>query len=238
MSHPERIVPDETPAGVLAVHLRRYEFARTYSTNQRVLDAACGVGYGAAHLAAVATEVVGVDMDKDALDYAQHRYLRPNLTFAQMNVVELDLPDDSFDVVVSFETIEHVDDGAAAVSEAARVLRSNGVYIVSTPKVDTTTTQPENPFHATEYSVDDFRTLLQTRFTTIEIYGQYRVVTPTHQLLRRLDVLGLRRWLPLGWTHAVTGSRAAPDLHLDDVSIGPSLEGATELIAVCRHPAA
>ena len=77
MRSPERIVPDETEPGIVALHLKRYEFAQPYCAGREVLDAGCGVGYGTAFLAETARRVVGVDRSGDAIDYARTRYARP-----------------------------------------------------------------------------------------------------------------------------------------------------------------
>ncbi len=238
MAHPERIVPDETPAGVVALHLKRYDFARGLCTGRDVLDAGCGVGYGSAYLAEVAASVVGVDVSADAIAYARARYAGPRTSFEVMDVTALELADDSFDVVCSFETLEHVRDPGAAVREAARVLRGDGAYVVSTPRVERTCSSPENPFHEREYAPDDFAALLHERFETVELYGQRRLETRRHRLLRRLDVLGLRRRSALlRRAAAVTGSPPTTDLALDDIVIQPgALDGASELVAVCRLP--
>jgi 2-polyprenyl-3-methyl-5-hydroxy-6-metoxy-1,4-benzoquinol methylase len=236
VTYPERIIPDETPSGILALHLKRYEFARPFAAGRDVLDAACGAGYGSAYVGEVAANVLGVDVDEPTVEYARRRYATATVSFLAGDVTALDLADASFDVVVSFETIEHVRDGVAAVSEAARVLRPDGVYVVSTPQAAHTTTSPDNPFHQIEYSAEDFRALLASSFGSVELFGQTRVDTAAHRFLRSLDVLGLRRRIPLGWTSRVTGSRATPSLTLDDVSIGSDLAGATEILAVCRAP--
>ncbi len=160
MTHPERIVPDETETGVVALHLKRYDFARQFCADADVLDAACGVGYGTAYLADVARSAVGVDVSADAVAYATKRYGGPRTSFREMDVAALAFEDDTFDVVCSFETLEHVRDPRAAVREAARVLRPSGVYVASTPHVERTCASPENPFHETEYSPEDFSSLL------------------------------------------------------------------------------
>jgi 2-polyprenyl-3-methyl-5-hydroxy-6-metoxy-1,4-benzoquinol methylase len=233
MTHPERIVPDATSPGILALHLKRYELAASYAAGMRVLDAACGVGYGSAYLAEVAAEVVGVDIDAESVAYAGDRYAAPNLRFEQMDVTALSFDDDTFDVVVSFETIEHVADARSAIHEAARVLRPGGTYLVSTPRVDVTTTEPQNPFHMTEYSPSDFEALLRTVFTNVDLYGQRRRETRRHRALRRLDVLGLRKRMRMP-SAAITGSRPTTDLTLDDVVIERgALTRASEVVAVC-----
>jgi SAM-dependent methyltransferase len=236
VAYPERIVPDATPGGIVALHLKRYDFARAYCDGSDVLDAGCGVGYGTAHLAQVAASVVGVDVSGDAVAYATKRYAGPRASFRKMDVTALDFPDATFDVVCSFETLEHVRDAAAAVREAARVLRPGGVYVASTPHVERTCTSPANPFHETEYSPDDFAALLRESFDHVELFGQRRLETRRHRVLRRLDVLGLRRRSALlRRASAVTGTAPTTDVTLGDVVIErDSLDGASEVVAVCR----
>ena len=237
MTHPERIVPDETETGVVALHLKRYDFARQFCADADVLDAACGVGYGSAYLASVAQSVVGVDVSSDAIAYARERYGGPRTSFREMDVTALAFADETFDVVCSFETLEHVREPDAAVREAARVLRPAGVYVVSTPHVERTCASPENPFHETEYSPEDFLSLLHEAFDTVELYGQRRVETRRHRTLRRLDVLGLRRRSAiLRRASVVTGTRPTTDVTLSDVVIERgAIDGASELVAVCRR---
>lgn len=235
MAHPERIIPDETSAGILALHLKRYAFALPYVTGKEVLDAASGVGYGTAYLAEASARIVGVDVDAETVSYARRRYGAPNAEFHQMDVTKLEFPDASFDAVVSFETLEHVTDAPAAVREARRVLRDGGIYVVSTPRVDRTTSNPDNPFHATEYSPDDFAALLEESFADVQLFGQRRVESRRHRLLRRLDVFGLRRRVRVPGATVLTGTPPTTDLTLDDITIEPgALDGASEIVAVCR----
>ena len=177
MSYPERIVPDETEPGIVALHLKRYEFAAPWCRDREVLDAGCGVGYGSAFLAGHARRVVGVDRDEEAIAYARRRYARPNVEFRVGDLLDLDLADGSFDVVCSFETIEHLDDVEGFLGEVVRVLRPEGVFLVSTPRVDETTASPENPFHRIELSPGDFEALLRRSFREVELYGQRRLQT-------------------------------------------------------------
>src|SRR5207245_1239093 len=147
VSYPERIVPARTSPGILALHLKRYEFALGWCESADVLDAACGVGYGSAFLAEVARRVVGVDRSPEALAYARSEYARPNVEFVEGDLLTLPLPDGEFDVVCAFEAIEHVDDQRGFLREAARVLRAGGTMLVSTPRVERTEREPANPFH-------------------------------------------------------------------------------------------
>jgi len=236
MAYPERIVPDETPPGPVAIHEKRYRFALPYCVGKRVLDAACGVGYGTALLADAAREVVGVDVSEEAIAYARSRYARPNVEFRVEDLLAPDLADRDFDVVCSFETLEHVRDAGSAVREAARVLRPGGVYVVSTPHVERTCISPPNPFHETEYSPGDFGALLRESFDRVELFGQRRLETRRHRALRRLDVLGLRRRSALlRRASVVTGTPPTTDVTLDAVVIErDALDGASEIVAVCR----
>ena len=238
MSYSERIVPDEVPAGILALHLKRYEFARVWSADAEVLDAGCGAGYGSALLAQTAERVVGVDWSPDALAYARAHYGAPNLEFVQADVLALPFRDASFDVVCAFETIEHTDDEQALLREVARVLRPSGAFIVSTPRADRTTREPKNPFHRVEWSVVDFERLLEEHFDRVDLYGQRRLQTRRHRLLQRLDIVGLRRRLKPGRTTTrILGTAPTAEVGVDGIVIERErLERASELVAVCTRP--
>jgi SAM-dependent methyltransferase len=238
VSYPERIVPAETSPGILALHLKRYEFARGWCESADVLDAACGVGYGSAYLAETARKVVGVDRSAEALDYARDEYARPNVQFVEGDLLALPFPDGAFDVVCAFEAIEHLDNQRAFLSEAARVLRPDGTLLVSTPRVDRTNSEPENPFHRIELSRADFEGLLREQFGEVDLYGQRRLQTRRHRVAQRLDVLGLRRRLPaLRPASRLLGTPPTVDVSLDGIAITRDrLDDASELVAVCRSP--
>ncbi|MCS7071715.1 MAG: class I SAM-dependent methyltransferase, partial [Anaerolinea sp.] len=141
--HPERIVPDETLAGIVAIHLKRYAFARAYASGKRVLDVACGVGYGSRYLADAAASVIGVDVDAAAIAYARRRYGDSDrVQFMQGDALNLPFSDRTFDVICSFETIEHVPDAHRFLSEVRRLLAPGGVFIVSTPAARRSTSSP------------------------------------------------------------------------------------------------
>jgi len=236
VSFPERIVPGAAEPGVDAVHLKRYEFARSFCADRRVLDAGCGVGYGAARLAAGTVSVVGVDVSEEAISYAKAHYGAPNLSFETMDVGALAFADASFDVVCSFETIEHVDDPDRVLAEFARVLAEDGMLVVSTPQVEQTTRSPANPYHRVEYSRADFEELLRRHFQAVDLYGQRRLQTRRHRAAQRLDVLGLRRRFAfLRRGSALLGTAPTAEMTAGDVVIArDGIERASEIVAVCR----
>ena len=234
MRSPERIVPDETEPGIVALHLKRYEFALPHCVDRVVLDAGCGVGYGTAFLAERARRVVGVDRSEDAIAYARRRYAGPNVEFRVGDLLALEEPDGAFDVVCCFETIEHLPDQEAFLEEVGRVLRPGGLFVVSTPRAGTA---GENPFHERELSAPELERLLRTYFERVELYGQRRLQTTRHRAVQRADVLGLRKRLPFlrPLARRLLGTAPMAELTSDEIEIAPGrLDDATELIAVCR----
>lgn len=238
--YPERIIPHETPAGPLAAHLVRYDFALEHCSGKKVLDAACGVGYGSHYLARVAAEVVAVDISDEAIRYAEEHYAGQNVTFQVMDVQRLDFPDRSFDVVCSFETIEHLDDPSGFLAGVARVLRPEGCLIVSTPHVRKTDRNPKNPFHRIELSYADFSHLLGQYFQNVRILGQRRNQSSLHYYLQRIDFLRLRTRVPIAARRGLARVVQTPpweETGLEGFTIAPTgLRRASELVAVCSGP--
>jgi SAM-dependent methyltransferase len=236
--HPERIVPDETAPGIAALHRKRYEFAEPWCAGKRVLDLACGVGYGTHQLASVASHAVGVDVAEDAIAYARRRYAAPNVEFAIMDASSLTFEPESFDVVCAFEAIEHFGDVDGVLREVTRVLRPDAAFFASTPRVERTTHRPENPWHRVEFAVADFERLLRDHFDEVELYGQRRLQTRRHRLLQRLDILGLRKRLTfLRPASRLLGTAPMADVTAAGIVIEKGeLAHATELVAVCTRP--
>lgn len=232
----ERIVPDQTEPGIVALHRKRYEFALPFCAGMDVLDLGCGVGYGTALLAEQARRAVGVDVDPETIAYARRRYAAPNVEFREDDALALGVPDGSFDVVCSFETIEHVPDADAFVHEVRRVLRPGGAFLVSTPRAERTLARPTNPHHAVELSQADFEAVLRRHFGEVELYGQRRLQTRRHRLLQRADVLGLRKRLTfLRPASRLLGTAPMAEVTSESIVIErDGIEHATELVAVCR----
>ncbi len=125
---------EEFPDERREFHLQRYRFAQQYCRDKRVLDGACGTGYGSALMAEVAREVVGIDCCEDTVSYASQRYQAPNIQFQKQHVELTSFESRSFDVVVSFETVEHTLCPRRHLHEIARLLEpSSGTAILSIP---------------------------------------------------------------------------------------------------------
>ena len=183
MAHPleftgERFVPG-TEGEIAHEHWHRYAFARGLVAGKRILDVACGEGYGSALLSEVAESVIGVDIDQATIAHATETYPdRRNLRFAEGSATALPLAPESVDAIVSFETVEHLDaaDQKAMIAEFARVLAPGGLIVLSSPN------RPEysdarnytNPFHRHELDRDELGRLLDGVFPARRWYRQRR----------------------------------------------------------------
>ena len=127
----ERAIPGQTDPDLMNEHWARYAFAEALVGSKRVLDAGCGVGYGAARLAEVAAEVVALDQARDPLTAGGKQYSHPRLRFVQGDCTRFPFADSSLDAVVAFEVIEHLDEWKALIEESRRVLAPAGQFIVS-----------------------------------------------------------------------------------------------------------
>jgi len=169
----ERFTP-ECVREIAYEHWHRYAWASTLVEGRRVLDAACGEGYGSHLLSASAKRVFGVDLSAEAIEHARARYGSEKLEFRQGDVTRLDLDDDSMDVVVSFETLEHLDAQDAMLTEFRRVLRPDGFLLISSPdkKTYSDETGYRNPYHAKELYRHQFEALLGRHFPAFRLFGQ------------------------------------------------------------------
>ncbi len=158
-------------------HLHRYALAQHLARGQRVLDIACGEGYGADMLAQVAASVIGVDIDPVAVAHASATYRRSNLRFCQGSCTSLELPDASIDLAVSFETLEHHADHDGMLAELQRVLVPDGVLIISTPDRRHYSDELNftNAYHVRELYAQEFFELILRHFPCAAFFGQ-RVV--------------------------------------------------------------
>ncbi|HEY7074261.1 MAG TPA: class I SAM-dependent methyltransferase [Solirubrobacteraceae bacterium] len=214
----ERLVPAASHGELVhAEHLARYRLAARLAGERRVLDAACGEGYGCALMAAAgARSVVGVDIDAATIEHAGASY---GLDFRVADVAALPFADGVFDLVTSFETIEHVRDPERALDELARVLADDGVLLISTPNV--AEYLEDNPFHVREFLPEEFAQALGARFPHVARLYQQNFIAAAILDAERLALDDAGRAVPLD---AAKVAGVAP-------------ERALYLIAVCsRRP--
>lgn len=173
----ERFLPEECRGETAAEHYQRYQLACQIVRGKTVLDAACGEGYGSSLLARDADKVFGLDIDKASVTNASTKYGAQNLTFMQGSIAKLPFEDAFFDVVVSYETIEHVDADTQKLFlvEIKRVLKPGGALIMSTPNktVYTDMVAGYNQFHVKEFYADEYIGFLQKYFRHIQVLCQY-----------------------------------------------------------------
>lgn len=172
----ERYMPDYDGDWTLE-HVHRYLLACELAAGKDVLDIASGEGYGSHMLATVAKRVTGADIDAETVRLAKDKYCADNLEYIQANATSIPLPDNSVDVVTSFETIEHIVKHEAMLREVKRVLRPEGLLIISSPDKHEYTDLPKyyNTYHLKELYRNEFEDLLRAHFASHRIFGQ-RVV--------------------------------------------------------------
>lgn len=158
---------------VAVEHLHRYYLATLFTTNKIVLDIASGEGYGAYLMAKSAKRVIGVDIDQEAVDLSRMKYKKENLSFLKGRADLMPLNDSSVDVLISFETIEHHDKHDEMFLEIKRVLKPDGVLIMSSPdKKYYSALNKNNPFHIKELYLEEFKNLANKYFQNTNVYFQ------------------------------------------------------------------
>jgi SAM-dependent methyltransferase len=252
---PELYVQRDQPAGVPPLHLtgertlpdvpeenywyRRhlavYEWIAARAHGRRVVDLACGEGYGSAVLARTAASVVGVDANPEAFEHARLKYTRPGLAF-ERDMIETWTGD--VDCVVFLQTVEHVQDPDAVLARLRDLVGPEGVAYVSTPNVLTLAPAGEersgNPWHVREYRPEEYRALCERHFSRVDLLGLF------HARKLRLHQLAIER---AGWdsVHARLGltqrfyDRFIPAISVRDFRLRRGkLDRALDLLAVLR----
>jgi SAM-dependent methyltransferase len=177
----ERLIPSQGDWKIYGQqHLQRYQFALDRARGLDVLDLACGVGYGSFVLSQTAKSCQGVDLSADAIAYAQATYRRANLAYRVGNALSPLSPEASFDAAVSFETIEHLTDPRALIANVHRMLRPDGLFLVSAPNAiqHSRSKIPErNEFHLSEPAYEELVQWLNPWFRIEEEWEQSPVLS-------------------------------------------------------------
>jgi 2-polyprenyl-3-methyl-5-hydroxy-6-metoxy-1,4-benzoquinol methylase len=193
----ERLVPALVPwhqKQMIKDHTERYYFAKKY-IHGLVLDAACGSGYGTKILAEKKNvRIYGLDISDQAIQYARTTYKSKKIIFSKTSVMNLPFGDKSVDTVVSFETLEHVTNYKKFISEVGRVLKPEGVFVISTPNI-LVNGGTANPHHVKELSEIEFVDILQKNFSSVTLFGQKSM---QKDYLR--FVVWLTKKIPLGFS--------------------------------------
>jgi SAM-dependent methyltransferase len=175
----ERVIPGQVDPDLWAEHVSRYAFAARFAPGALALDIGCGVGYGTAELASRARFAIGIDSALQPIVHARSAYALQNANFIPASATALPFRDESFELVTAFEVIEHLKDWRVLLSEARRVLHSDGVFLVSTPNkgyyTDSRGASGPNPFHTHEFAFDEFRNALTEFFPHCTILLQNHV---------------------------------------------------------------
>jgi SAM-dependent methyltransferase len=234
----ERTLPDVPAENYwFRRHLAVYEWIAARVRGMRVIDMACGEGYGSDILAGTAASVVGVDANPEAHEHARLRYRRANLRFARELVETFS---EEADVVVFLQTIEHLTDPGAALARFASLVGPRGTVFVSTPNVLTLAprgaSRSDNPWHVHEYRAGEFAELCRSRFEAVEMFGVFHArKLRAHELALALGWDSVHRRLGLtgrfyDW---FTPAIAASDFAVRSEP-GARLEEALDFLAVCR----
>ncbi|HEY9245662.1 MAG TPA: glycosyltransferase, partial [Candidatus Methanoperedens sp.] len=171
----ERFIPWMEGAQIHYEHFHRYAFASQLVSGKYVLDLACGEGYGSSLLSKKASHVIGIEIDGATIKHARRKYTTQDLEFIQGSVLEIPiLTEKKFDVIVCFEVIEHLEEHEKLLSEVKRLLKKEGLFIISSPnkKVYSDDRNFINRFHKKELYFDEFRQLLDKNFENNIFFGQ------------------------------------------------------------------
>lgn len=242
---------------IYLMHEAGYRFADKYCQGMRVLDFGCGSGYGADSIAKDAQEVHAVDVSMEAIEYAGKRYIRPNLHFLSIRPGErLPFADKSFDVIFSSQVIEHIEDDATYVAEAARLIKDDGVFILITPDRSSRLLpgqRPWNRWHVREYSEHQLTQLIDTHF---DIETLVKMGAAPHVGAVEINRYRLLKWLtlpftfpgaPEGWRqfslnllHRIKPQNQkatplfTPEFGLETIILAPEVERSLNLIVVAK----
>ena len=222
-------------------HLVTYEYLLPLAEGKRVLDLGSGEGYGTALLASRAAEVVGMDLAPEAVYHSRKAYRRSNLRFMYGDIYDLELEDDSFDLVCSLQVVEHLHEPERFLRETKRVLKPGGLCAISTPNrliISPGRAEPVNPFHIIEYDSQQFLDFMRALFPEVELVGLFHArKLRLHDLVSRRNFSQFCLEIPPRMDRFFYRPIFVPSLKTRDFRIGESaLENALDFIGIGKKP--
>lgn len=235
-------------------HLAAYQHARSLAAGKRVLDAGCGEGFGTQTLTDVAASVKGIDYSQVAIDVCRSKWQRPNLSFECVDLTKATAGVETFDLVLNFQVIEHIEDPRPFLRGLKARIGPGGQLMLTTP--NRLKTFSENPYHVREYTAPELRALLSEVFGGVELLGMHGNEKVTAfdagreravKRILRLDPLGIRKLLPSSVVNAAFARlsvmvrkrakrEAATDriLPTDFFVSADRIDESLDLVALCR----
>ena len=237
-----------------ARHLAAYGFAYGLADGLTVMDAGCGEGFGTQTLATSAARVLGIDYNEGAIAFCGRRWDIENLSFRHLDLCDVGSFDETFDLVLNFQVVEHIENPRPFLEGLRDRLKPDGRLVLTTP--NRLRSFSENPYHVREYTADELRQLLEPVFSRVEILGMHgnakvekfdRGREKSVKRILRLDPLGLRNLLPqsvinFAFAKLAVLVRRQARADAQTVDIAPEdfearegqLDEALDLIAICR----
>ncbi|HSX40474.1 MAG TPA: class I SAM-dependent methyltransferase [Candidatus Saccharimonadales bacterium] len=230
-------------------HIAAYNFVMSYTSDKTILEVGCSDGYGTSLLAKKATKAHGIDIDKEAITSAKRKYANKNLSFETVDVLKINAGK-KYDVIISFQVIEHIKEVDAYLLKLRSLLNNRGMIILSTPNRMlrlSKNQKPWNKFHITEYDSSALQKLLTGHFSKVVIYGMHASKPVLAQEIKRLkmrrfiarfDIFDLYNKIPRELTDKAVFLRkkkknmpvSASDFWVDKKNLNQSLD----LIALCK----
>lgn len=242
----ERVDPSEYKTKEEYIIYLRHLFAYKQiekTNNKNLLEIGCGNGYGA-KLLSDSKNVIAIDIDKKVIETAKKQYTNKNLIFEHTNGKVLDFPDNSFDAIISFQTIEHIKFPRLFLIESRRVLKKGGVLFLTTPNRETRLEEGEKPFnrfHIKEYSANEIKETMEEFFKSVKVSGifgsseinliEFKRLKKIKRLVK-LDFLGLRKFVPQYLIDFIKGGEedfdkskfSLTDFYLSEKDVNSSLD--------------
>ena len=211
-------------------HMFAYESAKNIIPKDSfVLEVGSGEGYGTHFLSAYVRRIIGLDIDKDTIKHASRKYKRSNVCFKSYDGLKLPYKDEAFDAVVSFQVIEHIENDKEFISDILRVLKNNGILLITTPNRIYRLKRgqkPWNKYHLREYYPQQLAKLLKSQFREVKLWGVkgrkevQKIETERARSASRVvtaDPYNLRRFIPpllmakaISIYHSVIGKHESP----------------------------